>query len=174
MVSFANRSASFLAGFPVVVMGISFTVTNARGCQNLGSICSQMYFVSVRSSSVESITTISPNFLSCRLVMRKGVLMCCLKMRSTSSICIFTPPLTITLSFLPMMRNLPSCISAMSLVLSVSEQTYGALIIRHPSSASDMLTDGNGVYQSLASSPLNLLNAMCESVSVIPYVLHTA
>ena len=61
----------------------------------------------------------------------------------------------------------------MSFVTSLSLHTSGASITRHPSSFRLTLTDGNGVYHSDASGPDNRLNAICDSVSVIPYVLHT-
>lgn len=64
--------------------------------------------------------------------------------------------------------------SALSFVSRGPSQTKGASMIRHPSSLSDTFTLSNGSYQPLAAPPLSLRRAICERVSVIPYVLQTA
>ena len=84
------------------------------------------------------------------------------------------------LSLRPSMRNsvrFPSSDSRNSAISFVSKrcaQTAGASITRQPLLFSDTFTLSNGVYQSLLSFPFKRRRAMCESVSVIPYVLHTA
>lgn len=51
---------------------------------------------------------------------------------------------------------------------------FGALITSVPSCNSETLILLKGVYHSEASTPLSFLRAICESVSVIPYVDQTA
>ena len=94
---------------------------------------------------------------------------------STSSICIFTPPELTVLSHLPIMRNcFLSFTSTRSLVCRVPSWSDGASIVRVELSACEILMPSSGVYHCVVDCPLTLRRAMCESVSVIPYVLHTA
>ena len=95
------------------------------------------------------------------------------------------PPEQITLSLRPRMRKRGGrpplappvgggVISTISLVTRGSGHTSGALMIKHPSGDWLISTEGNGVYHSDASGPLMRRRAICDRVSVIPYVLHTA
>ncbi|CCY66275.1 unknown [Prevotella sp. CAG:1124] len=100
---------------------------------------------------------------------------CPLSAFSTSSILIFIPPLSMTLSFLPRIRKRrPSgCISARSFVYKTSGFNIGAFITRQPSSPITVVIPSNGVYQLSAAGPFSRLRAICDKVSVMPYVLHT-
>ena len=119
-----------------------------------------------------SSTSCSPSFSSGAFVTMYGTSIWSRSNRSTSSICILMPPEQTTLSLRPSIRNLPCPSSAMSLVTSVPSCTKGASMARQPSALSETCTPSKGVYHSLVSGPLSLRRAMCDRVSVIPYVLH--
>ena len=116
-----------------------------------------------------SNTMRSPNLMSGAEVMRKGSGSSGFKAASTCSICTFTPPVLMVLSFLPMTRNcLERLNSTMSFVVSRSGHTSGASMTNVFSSDRESATWSKGVYHSDASGPFNFRKAMCERVSVMP------
>ena len=129
----------------------------------------QVCSMSSGSCPSASSTMISPNFSSGAEVIRKGTDRCSFNAASTCSICTFTPPVLIVLSFLPRMRNwFCPFISAMSLVTSSFSQISGAYITKVFSLLRRICMLSKGVYQSEASGPFSLRRAMCDKVSVMP------
>ena len=131
-------------------------------------MCAGLFYV-VGQLSFGSSTMISPNFSSGAEVIRKGTDRCSFNAASTCSICTFTPPVLIVLSFLPRMRNrFCPFISAMSLVTQFFFANFGSVYHQGVFFTQMDCMLSKGVYQSEASGPFSLRRAMCDKVSVMP------
>lgn len=125
-------------------------------------MCAGLFYVVGQLSFGKQYNDFSEFFVGAE-VIRKGTDRCSFNAASTCSICTFTPPVLIVLSFLPRMRNwFCPFISAMSLVTSSFSQISGAYITKVFSLLRRICMLSKGVYQSEASGPFSLRRAMCD------------